>query len=73
MLFRSDEKSTTVVGFGLKSTRQGDSEDMNRSLEATHKRILHFSSIADSCRRDVVPGVEGRLAFNVTSHGKLFF
>ncbi|OXA40598.1 uncharacterized protein LOC110860671 [Folsomia candida] len=34
------------------------------------KRILHFSSIADSCRRNVAPGIEGALAFNVTSHGR---
>jgi hypothetical protein len=37
------------------------------------KRILHFSSIADSCRRNVSPGIEGALAFNVTSHGELSF
>ncbi len=32
--------------------------------------LRNFSSIADSCRRNVAPGIEGNLAFNVTSHGK---
>jgi hypothetical protein len=38
--------------------------------EPEFKRILHFSSIADSCRRNVAPGIEGALAFNVTTYGK---
>lgn len=33
-------------------------------------RVLQFSSIADSCRRGVAPGVEGFLAFNISSNGK---
>jgi hypothetical protein len=35
-------------------------------------RIMQFSSIADSCRRDVSLGIEGFLAFNVTSKGKYY-
>ncbi len=36
-------------------------------------RIMQFSSIGDSCRRDVSPGIEGFLAFNVTSKGWFLF
>ncbi|XP_046400399.1 uncharacterized protein LOC124166762 [Ischnura elegans] len=32
--------------------------------------VVHFSSSPDSCRRNVLPGVEGALAFNVTSIGQ---
>ncbi|KAG8233725.1 hypothetical protein J437_LFUL013222 [Ladona fulva] len=32
--------------------------------------VIHFSSSPDSCRRNVLPGVEGALAFNVTNVGQ---
>ncbi|XP_021965453.2 uncharacterized protein LOC110860669 isoform X1 [Folsomia candida] len=34
------------------------------------QRIMQFSAILDSCSRDVSPGIEGFLAFNVTSKGR---
>ncbi len=53
-------------------------EDSGLDLEGTeglggHGRVLQFSSVADSCRRNILPGVEGAIAFNVTENGKLFF
>jgi hypothetical protein len=45
----------------------------NRRFGNEHEnepRFLQFSSIAESCRRDIAPGIEGYLAFNVTSIGK---
>lgn len=33
--------------------------------------MVLFSTSADTCRRDIVPGSTGVLAFNITSQGKL--
>ena len=33
-------------------------------------RFLQFSSIVDSCRRNVQPGIDGSLAFNASQQGK---
>ncbi|ODM93446.1 hypothetical protein Ocin01_13236, partial [Orchesella cincta] len=44
--------------------------DMAEDGDTDLGRVLQFSSIADSCRRGVAPGVEGFLAFNVSSNGR---
>lgn len=38
--------------------------------EARRSSILRLSSVAESCLRDVVPGHDGALAFNLTVEGK---
>lgn len=69
-------KTSSLLGFPSGSGGGGDSSssslvDLNPEYSVPEfKRILHFSRIADSCRRNVAPGIEGNLAFNVTSHGK---
>lgn len=35
--------------------------------------ILRISKISESCHRDVVPGIDGNMAFNFTSNGNLSF
>lgn len=35
--------------------------------------ILRISKISESCHRDVVPGIDGNMAFNFTSNGNLYF
>lgn len=77
-------RSSSLLGFpsGSSGGSRSSSDDSSSSSlvdvnpeysEPEFKRILHFSSIADSCRRNVAPGIEGNLAFNVTSHGKRKF
>lgn len=66
-------KSSSLLGYpsGSADDSSSSSLDVNPEYsEPEFKRILHFSSIADSCRRNVAPGIQGDLAFNVTSHGK---
>lgn len=43
--------------------------DVSEDDDTDLGRVLQFSSIADSCRRGVAPGVEGFLAFNISSNG----
>ncbi|CAG7722660.1 unnamed protein product, partial [Allacma fusca] len=55
-----------VKDSGLFPLIEDSVESVEEDLEA-FTRVLHFSSIADSCRRNVQPGVDGTLAFNVSS------
>lgn len=52
----------------LKKYQEDDIEVFRRD-DGDFGRVMQFSSIAGSCRRDVSPGIEGFLAFNVTSKG----
>lgn len=33
--------------------------------------LMKLSGVSESCRRDIIPGIDGRWSFNFTSNGKL--
>lgn len=35
--------------------------------------LMKLSGVSESCRRDIVPGIDGRWSFNFTSNGRLLF
>jgi len=75
LTMRSGKSSRYSSSSNDDSSLSQSSLDRSSNLEDSEpefKRILHFSSIADSCRRNVAPGIEGALAFNVTTYGKLY-
>lgn len=35
--------------------------------------LMKLSGVSESCRRDIVPGIDGRWSFNFTSNGRCLF
>jgi len=41
--------------------------------QLSFQKVILISTSEESCRRDIAPGIEGRIAFNVTGRGMCFF
>ena len=61
---KSSEKYSRTIG------EDDTSLDLDGNENLGYGRILQFSSVTDSCRRNIIPGIEGSIAFNVTENGK---